>query len=76
MNKMASITYRRDVHAAHYYGGGGHDLEIYTVVSEKPIRPSEVPADAELSVGSNIHGIQTWTWTRRVPMTEGRCNQC
>lgn len=76
---MSSVTYRRDIHAAHYQGlpVAGHDLEIWTVVSEKPIRPSEMPADAELAYGGRGQdGRQTWTYTRLATFTPGKCPRC
>lgn len=75
---MSSVTYRRDIHAAHYTGHAvaGHDLEIWTVVSDKPTRPSEIPADAELAYGDRSNGKQTWTYTRIADFTPGLCPRC
>lgn len=76
---MSRVTYMRDVHASHYQGLAvdGHDLEIWTVESEKLTRPSEIPADAEYAYGGRNHdGRQTWTYTRLADFTPGRCPRC
>ncbi len=81
-----TTAYRRIPHAAHYgYGRKerGHDLEEWVVTLsavEVDMRPEEcrrdVPADAEFCCGNFISGVQSWTYTRRAPMSAGECARC
>lgn len=82
---IASVTYRRIPHAAHYEGqqGKGHDLEQWDVVGDvarsprtgHPVAPVEVPRDAEYHSGYQQDGVQHWLFVRTAPLT-GTCARC
>lgn len=74
---MTTVTRKRIPHAAHYYGGGGHDLEefVYAQPKRGPV-PPEVPTDAEYQCGFIHDGVQHWVWTRRAPLSPERCRLC
>lgn len=70
-------------HAAHYLGGGGHDLEQwdvsgtawrpYSLVVERP----DVPSSASYAYGYiDKNGEQHWVFTRVCPLDAGTCERC
>lgn len=71
------ISSRVAKHAAHYMGGiGGHDLEVYTFAAPTNVRPSDMHPDAEYHSGYVSQGVQHWTYTRKLPLSPGRCPLC
>lgn len=73
----AITRYTRTPHAAHYEGGGGHDLEIWDAVREwNDPRPACVPADAERHHGYlDDQKQQHVVFTRTAPLS-GSCPRC
>lgn len=78
---------RLDPHAAHYEGGGGHDLEWITIeptVVEYSRRGLPcLPTNVQLPHGFEFHsgsvtkaGVQQWHFCRRAPLSQGRCGRC
>jgi hypothetical protein len=75
-------VYSRTPHAAHYAGGGGHDLEQWDIKS--PLPPNRamltalgVPYAALYHVGYlDANGAQHWTYTLQAPLTGDRCARC
>jgi len=69
--------YTRSKHAAHYQGGGGHDLEQWSFLAERNERPADVPSDAEYHHGFLAqNGDQGWVYVRKAPMSDGACAWC
>lgn len=74
---MTSIAIRITKHAAHYMGGiGGHDLEISTFAAPVRVRPEGLHPDAEYHSGYVADGVQHWVYTRKLPLSPGRCAYC
>jgi hypothetical protein len=79
------LKLRLERHAAHYQGGGGHDLEwIETTPAvveygqdQKPVRPKNLPNGFEYHSGfRDQYGVQTFLWCRKAPLSAGRCGRC
>ncbi len=70
-------VYSRAVHAAHYSGRGGHDLECWDVTSVEQRRSGTVPDDAECSYGYLSDGVQHWVFQRIAPLSDHpECTTC
>lgn len=57
---------RIEPHAAHYQGGGGHDLEWMDL--EETVKPTKFNAIKE--------GKQFWHFCRKAPLSQGKCGRC
>jgi hypothetical protein len=69
----------REEHAAHYAYGHpkrGHDLLWAEVAGPTNVRPAGLSADFEFAIGNRIGGVQTWLYTRKAPLSPGKCGRC
>lgn len=80
--KPAVVTSHRVRHAAHYAYGDprrGHDLEVFDVVTPDLDAARSVLAHIgglKYIGGSVVEGVQSWTFTRTAPMSDGTCERC
>lgn len=65
------MVYVREQHAAHYQGGGGHDLEVWTTRI-----PEATPAHVEYHYGYVKDGVQYTIWARHAPLSGPPCARC
>lgn len=83
-----TVTVERARHAAHYEGGGGHDLltlEVempasrltrYNRRGEPDARPLGLGYEWEYHSGSREADTQRWCYIKRVPLDLGTCERC
>ncbi len=69
--------YSREAHAAHYQGGGGHDLEKWDYTGWEPPTHIGRPPGTEFAHGYiDPHGVKHWVYTRRAPLSNVYCSRC
>lgn len=84
-----NVTVNRARHAAHYEGGGGHDLLTATIVmpagretlysrrGEPDARPLGLGREWEYHSGSReTDGRQRYRYVKRAPLDMGTCERC
>lgn len=73
---MSKYPIARIKHAAHTANGGGWDLEQIDVQAESRFELDLPNGFAYHSGYRDAEGLQHWLFTRKAPMSEGKCGRC